>query len=421
MDATATRNLEQPVVDDGIRWLNFFNGRVLSAEDLRTDHDAIAEARRQLGRGIGSGIVSGLEVSEAVLVSSAGAPILTVKKGLAFNDDGQALELRRDITVGLVRIDAPTGSAGDDFSNCDVVLPGTTGLGVYVLTVGPASSDAGKAAVAGLGNSPASCNTAYSVEGVRLRLFPVPLEDGDLDEPDLLRNRIAYRMFGGADDASITEPFGRRESPSTLFDEMRRSCFESTDVPVALLYWEPVNGVQFVDEWSVRRTAAPSAASAPSRSPLQAARVVQREAAVFQFQAHLRDILRRVARPEVLAAEAHFEYLPPVGVLPLGVPPARGYGYREFFASQPTRGPSFIEGTHLRGLFLDGLSYAPINLSRGEVIWLYEIRENRQRVEGASGPRATPCVVFSTGHLRYRADARFELAYWNYASYAEIG
>jgi hypothetical protein len=46
MDATAaTRALDQPVVDDGIRWLNFFNGRTLSAEDLRVDHAAIQRSR----------------------------------------------------------------------------------------------------------------------------------------------------------------------------------------------------------------------------------------------------------------------------------------------------------------------------------------------------------------------------------------
>jgi hypothetical protein len=367
--------------------------------------------------------VAGLEVSEAILVSSPGAPILTVSKGLAFNEDGQALELRRDVTVGLVRVDAPTGGAGADFADCDVVLPGTVGLGVYVLTVGPASADAGKAVVAGLGNQPADCNTAYSVEGVRLKLFPVPLEEGDLDEPDLLRNRIAYRMFDGdpEDDASITDPFGRRGASSTLLDEMRRSCFGSTDVPLAMLHWEPVKGLQFVDEWSVRRRSVRAPGPGPAQSPLDAARLVQGEAVTFQFQAHLRDILRQDPRPEILAAESHFEHLPPVGVLPLGVPPARGYGYREFFASVPTRGPSFIEGTHLRGLFLEGLAYAPIHLPRDEVIWLYEIRENRQRVEGATLGNVAPCVVFSTGHLRYRADARFELAYWNYASYAEIG
>ena len=66
------------------------------------------------------------------------------------------------------------------------------------LTVEPATADAGKAVVAGLGNQAAACNVAYSVEGVRFGLTPVPLLVGEAGVPDLLRNRIAYRMFGAA-------------------------------------------------------------------------------------------------------------------------------------------------------------------------------------------------------------------------------
>jgi hypothetical protein len=99
----------------------------------------------------------------------------------------------------------------------------------------------------------------------------------------------------------------------------------------------------------------------------------------------------------------------------------RGFEYGAFFADQPTRGPAFIEGTHLAGLFAEALTYAPIDLSRGEAIWLYQVRENVQHVRTGGAPRVAECIVFSTGNLRYRADARFELAYWNHANFAEIG
>jgi hypothetical protein len=415
MDTVATRRLEQPVVDDGIRWLNFFNGRVLSAEDLRTDHDAIAEARRQLGRGIGAGVVAGLEVSEAILVSSPGAPILTVKKGLAFNEDGQALELRRDITIGLVRVDAPTGGAGADFADCDIVLPGTAGLGVYVLTVGPGAGQGRQAVVAGLGNQPAACNTAYSVEGVRFKLFPVPLEEGDLDEPDLLRNRIAYRMFGFAaterSNAPV-DPFGVALAP-TLFEAMQTSCFGSTDTPVAVLHWQPVAGIRFVDLWAVRRRPATRAVSSAPGRALGDVTQAGSEAAVLQFQAHLSDLLRSTT----VRARDHFEFLPPVGLLPLQTSRhSRGVEGSVFFDGQKTRGPFYVEGSKVDPLLRAGVAYHAIDLSSKELIWLYEIRQNAQAA--LDNPAVRPALLFTTGFEPYAGNAQFDLARWDFANYA---
>jgi hypothetical protein len=422
MDAVATRRLEQPVVDDGIRWLNFFNGRVLSAEDLRTDHDAIAEARRQLGRGIGAGVVAGLEVSEAILVSSPGSPILTVRKGLAFNEDGQALELRRDVTVGLVRVDAPTGGAGADFANCDVVLPGTAGLGVYVLTVGPAASDVGKAVVAGLGNQPANCNTAYSVEGVRFKLFPVPLEDGDLDEPDLLRNRIAYRMFGaGATErwTAGSEPFNVTPAQPTLFEAMRASCFSKTDVPIALLHWRPVDGIRFIDLWAVRRRPAGAAVASPLASAASDAMAARAEAAVLQFRDHLGDIMRPSSQPHHIRAVQQFEHLPPVGILPLRTAAhPRGLDPTYFFDTLTVSGEGHVDAASVDALIRSSVPYGPIDLASGELIWLYRVRQNRQATD--VDPSVPVFLVFTTGYVPYAANARFNLAYWDFANYAEI-
>jgi hypothetical protein len=416
MDALATpRGLGQPVVDDGIRWLNFFNGRVLSAEDLRTDHDAIAEARRQLGRAIGDGIVGGFEVTEDVLASTSGAPILTVRPGLALNGDGQALELRRQIRIGLIRVDAPTGGTGADFANCDVVLPGTAGLGVYVLTVGPAASDLGKAEVAGLGNQPAACNTAYSVEGVRFRLFQVPLEDGDLDEPDLLQNRIAYRMFGegtqGAG-ASVVDPFGSGPSAATLLDDLAASCFRSSDVPLAVLFWKPLGGIRFIDRWAVARRPTQPSGSLRFGDSVAERTLAAGEARFLEFQDHIERL--RVGPPAStsLVATARFVHLPPLGILPLTLGDARGFDVLRFFQGLTVRHEVHIEGAVVRSLIRESFAYPPISLESQEAIRLYLVRENVQ----GSGRRY---VMFASGHLPYRADAKFDLAYWNVANFAQ--
>ena len=418
MEAVATpRSLGQPVVDDGIRWLNFFNGRVLSAEDLRTDHDAIAEARRQLGRVIGDGIALGFGVEEEVLTSTPGAPILTVRSGLAINVDGQTLELHRDIRVGLVRVDQPIGGEGSAFARCDVVLPGTAGLGVYVLTVGPAQADAGKAPVAGLGNQAAGCDTAYSVEGVRFQLIPVPLEEGDLAEPDLLRNRIAYRMFGtrASDRSTLArDPFRADPTPKTLLEELRAACFGGSDVPLAVLHWKPVDGLRFVDMWPVRRRPAGAGPESMFGAGIRGGLAAADEAVFLQFQDHLASLIRSAASPSLLDATAHFEFLPPIGFVPIGA--VRSVDLSRFFGGIKTRGPFYIEGARVDPLVRGALPSSPIDVASRELVWLYQVRQNDQAV--IAGQVKQSFAMFTSGFVPYGANAQFDLAYWDFANYA---
>jgi hypothetical protein len=413
---SATQHLDEPVAEDGIRWLNFFNGRVLSAEDLRTEQRAAAVARRQLGRAIGAGIVQGFEVREAPLASSAGAPILTVTPGLAFNESGQALELHRQMSIGLVRPDAPSGGPPGAFARCDVVLPGTAGLGAYLLTVGPATTSAGRAAVAGLGNQPAMCNTAYAVEGVRFRLFPLPLQPGDLAAPELLRNRIAYRLFGVAQaqplDYGINPyPLVGSARSRTLFDELREVCLGETDVPLATLHWKPLEGIQFVDRWSVRRRPTPLVAGTTHDRLLAARAPADGEARFLQFQEQLEDIRLGPSPPAAVATE-RFRYLPPAGVLPLTRADTRGFDSLRFFQGLTVRGEIHVEATHVAALLRESLLYAPIDLQSGEAIRLYVVRQNLLA-------DARRFVLFATGHLPYIGDAKFDLAYWDLANYAQ--
>ena len=78
----ATQLLE-PILTNGIRQTNFFNGRLLTATDLRDQQAANRRQHEQLGRALGAGIVSGLDV-----VADNGlpnAPTVRVGKGLAVN------------------------------------------------------------------------------------------------------------------------------------------------------------------------------------------------------------------------------------------------------------------------------------------------------------------------------------------------
>ena len=84
--------LARPILDQGIRSVNFFNGRLLSAEDLSREQAASREARRQLGQAIGDGVAYGFEVSRAA--GSGTKAIVTIQPGLAINRNGDALQLQ---------------------------------------------------------------------------------------------------------------------------------------------------------------------------------------------------------------------------------------------------------------------------------------------------------------------------------------
>ncbi len=64
-------SLQQPILDGGIRSINFFNGRLLSARDLTREQSANREADRRLGQAIGEGIAYGLEVSKVERLDAA--------------------------------------------------------------------------------------------------------------------------------------------------------------------------------------------------------------------------------------------------------------------------------------------------------------------------------------------------------------
>ena len=55
--------LLEPVLTGGVRDTHFFNGRILTADDLRTMQIASRQHDAQLGLAIGDGVAHGLEVS----------------------------------------------------------------------------------------------------------------------------------------------------------------------------------------------------------------------------------------------------------------------------------------------------------------------------------------------------------------------
>src|SRR5437660_8811592 len=207
-------NLLTAIVNDRTRSVNFFNGRLLTGEDLTAEQKANRVAHSLLGQAVGSGVAYGLEVSESATLSTVASPVLSIKPGLAINPNGGTLLLDNDTDISLVRPPSKTNGGTSVFQECLPMQSGVyiAGAGVYLLTVGPASATQGLAEVSGTNTGAAPCNSKYKADGVQFRLVQIDLPQLNLTPPDLsdkrLRNLVAYRFFGITDwGSAMTDPF----------------------------------------------------------------------------------------------------------------------------------------------------------------------------------------------------------------------
>jgi hypothetical protein len=459
----------EPVLSGGIRNTNFFNGRLLTAEDLTDFQSANAQQHQQLAHALGEGVVYGLEVNLAPSSTPAQA-VLRISQGLAFNRKGQAVALPSDTDLALVPPPDPLAADAGLFQVCQpptaTVL---TNPGLYVLTISPASGfsseSAPKTNVFNEGVA-STCGSRWIVEGAKFST--VQLDLGTNPDPSTLagqaeqiaasltllleqlsvasgatadslraqiaplmsklRNCAAHLCFGTEQlKGFAANPFGRSNG-SSLFaeygalDHLRDlGNLSDCDVPLAILYWT-TTGLQFIDMWSARRPVLSQAVS-EAWAPLAGQRRAAEGLAMFlQFQCQLSGLLQSGAGGNSLTSIVftdYFKYLPATGLMPMA---ALQNGNTNIFTSLfnglTTRGPEFIEGSKLQSLMRKSFVYSPIDLATGELIWLYTVRENIQAFDGNQIQTAQAYMVFSNGYMPYFADARFDSQRWDYSNYA---
>jgi hypothetical protein len=410
--------LLQPVFEGGIRSVNFFNGRVLSGEDLSDEQEAQRRARRLVGQALGEGVAFGFEVSEAAQSSTTQFPVITVEPGLAVNRAGQTLRLTERTDVGLVRReDAPNlEQAGVTFRDCAPLQPHlyVATESVYLLTVAPAEGREGRAPTTGAGNVPAAFNTRYLVEGVQFRLIEA-ISTSNLGNLNTLRNRVAYLCFGfdGTRDIA-TDPFGPPLDSYGLLDDLRADVLTDCEVPLALIYWSNVRGIGFIDRWSVRRRLTAPAHSGRWHELVGDRRAAESDAMVLQFQDHIADMLKTAGlQMSTVEAGQYFRQLPPAGLLPLARRDRTGKDYNginpnTFFGGHAPRPAAYIDGGIVRSLLADAGKYEPVDLTRGEVVWLYQVLQNDQAFN--TDANVTPYILFTTAQMLYRGAALFDIS-----------
>jgi hypothetical protein len=456
-----THQLCEPILDNGVRNTNFFNGRLLAAEDLHAQQLAERQHHSQLGRAIGSGVVTGLEVRPAQ--TSGNVYGVTISSGLAINAGGQPLELPVPVDLALAVPTTSGSPLAGQFSDCSSFIPAlATGMGMYVLLMAPATGYLQNAPMSGLGANGAitGCGARYAVEGVTFRLVRFDpasmaglpqqvLNDIDAlmartnladvlaapatDAADLsmLRNRIAHASLGTDQLAALPrDPFAQsgghssfreygalpalRDAPDGMTDD---------DVALGLVYWTQI-GIRFVDMWSVRRRPSPPGYGAPWDPLVSPVRRSEGEAAFMQFQDHLQWLRDDMPNAAAIGATTFFRYLPAAGLLPMAPAPGSPGLFLDldaFAHGLAVRGPSgdrvFLDGARLEALMQASLAYPPLDLSVHEMLWLYYVVENKFAIDYMTLPVPPAYIAFARGQMPFFGIPREDVNRWDYSTY----
>jgi hypothetical protein len=421
--------LRTPILEGGVQSINFFNGRLLSGEDLTQERLANRTLDWRLGHALGAGVAYGLKIIETQGKSTRDSPRLTVAAGLAINELGQTLTLPAAVELALVRsLDSPEPK-GAAFAPClpplgDVVVSGT---GVYVLLLSPASGGVGRAPVSGLGNSgtgcgaQGSCNSRYMVEGVQFRLVKLPLTASELGAKLVRRSLTALHCLGIGDarrNTFVADPFGPQSKQYGLLDDLReQGILTPSDVPLAAICWTAESGMEFIDHWSVRRRLTKPMDDSPWSEVLGDRRQSESEAIFRQFQDHIADLAATEPAPQTLTATDRFVYLPSAGVVPIvGTGSPRGFSSEGFFFQRSAPEIALLDGRMLRLLLRESLAHEPVFLDDGQKLQLYLIHDNVQAVE--QGQSTQLSLVFASPTLPFRGTARFGAAHWAHSRFS---
>ncbi len=342
-DQSVSKKLLEPILDQGIQNTHFFNGRLLTAADLKAEQEANRRQHAQLGKAAGEGVVTGLEVRLIADGADGKPPVVRVSDGLALNRNGQALALPSPVDVALSRLAPPLPTEAGLFQPCDrPPSAADAARGVFVLTVGPASGFREQAPRRGLGAKAdvEGCGSRFAVEGVRFGRVELKADElgagapltvaaindlkdrTDMEGLSLLRNLLAHLCFGTEELASFAQgPFRLEEGRSPFLaygalDALRADGqLTGCEVPLALVYW-PAAGVQFVDTWAVRRRVVQPPSGDPWPLHVGQRRLAESEAVFLQFQDQLRAMFGE-ANLAAVKAKDRFRYLPAAGYLPI--------------------------------------------------------------------------------------------------------
>jgi hypothetical protein len=399
-------DLLTPILRSGIRATHFFNGRVLTAEDLIQEQSAARAHDRQLGRAIGEGVVYGLQVTPGR--KSGSAPTVIVSPGLAFNRKGQAVSLPDElgpVEVALAKGQSAQAAAQGFFAVCQPPKSSAApaGKGVYLLVCSPVTGPGEeKVPRVGLNDDGIArrCDFRHLVDGVRFRLVELTpqqlaitgdgalnnmlfnelsdlLAEEDVEQVYRLRSLLAHLCLGTFAAPHLLHQagkylgFGGEEAQYGPLDALRvadceqtpAGCLTGCEIPLALIYWTK-QGIEFVDMGAARRGVHHPALTGLPGFPALDRRLAEGEAAYQQFHDQIAAILQddRLPATGQIAAKTFFRCLPAAGFLPIGF---AQFHFPTFFDGftldiQP------LDPAYLRALIFQSWLAEPIPMSKND-------------------------------------------------------
>ncbi|MCG6942873.1 MAG: hypothetical protein LJE69_16680 [Thiohalocapsa sp.] len=162
----------------------YFDGRLLTADDLTRDQIYLDRRLREFGRVVGSGVVQGLAA-----VLDTNTSVLTVAPGLGISGAGRVLELTDPLTVDLGDRAAIASLNAGEYTR----LP----RGLYALVLKYAEQGDGRAEVFPTDlAAPRTGQYAITVEGATLGLVPIP-GASPIGQPLAIRAELMARAAVG--------------------------------------------------------------------------------------------------------------------------------------------------------------------------------------------------------------------------------
>lgn len=401
------------IFDDSIKHANFFNGRILTATDLRDEQTATLKRARYLGQAAGQGVGYGLNVTRA-----SGGAALDISSGLAVNRRGDALFLPGQKTrLDLVLADRPTANQTSPFVPCDIAagttFTGAVTTGYYLLALTSATRPSTKLAPHSGLNGSAGCTNRYEEVGVQLKLLSLTTAEFEPytapSNAALNRAHLAHTCLGTYELAAVEAALPALPPTYGLLDTLRAgSRLSNCDVPLAVFHFQNKQ-VRFVDVWAVRRPishgvrvdVAGRDLTAIQSSWLDQAltqvvsprRIIEAQAFLLQFQNQLEDLRTDDdVTPADVAAAGYFPFLPAAGYLPTqlfgGAIDATGQPLRRFVPSTffgRTITFQELDPAYLRAIFHQSFQETPLDPAEDAI--------NVYRVIGAAA--AEPYVIFA--------------------------
>lgn len=355
MATVLNARLNQVIAVDGEPRSFFFNGRLLSAEDLTREQAARDDAERRLARLIGCGVAEGLTVA-----AGAGS-VLHIAAGLGVTPSGAV------IAIGNLDLDLSSAGRGSSFSgfgNCAAGLAeGQPLAGLYLLTLTPAWSAQGRAAT--LLGEVGACNRRTEQPAVRARLVEVQAPAGLAAAS--VRNELAVALLSPGWGLTTVPEAGRvgwwmrqrigggAAAPGLSADEL----------PLALLQIDAKAVPLWLDTDSARRRLAPPPGEAAD-AMWPSSWAVEMQAFAAQFLAELM---------EAKAVAAAFVWLPPT--LPMTA--AQLAQFRKLLPGSVPASPQVLNRALFARALLDGWQDVPLRRA-GAQLHLAQLEGHPERL-----------------------------------------